>query len=213
MENKWEEGRFCAILHPPKLQTSEDISHRNTFCHLLFWCTCPLPPTHKDWSLIRIKQPQTWRAIISFQSNQPLRIIWESITYNLWTMLTWRDFNTHAMVLGRLSPMIYTNISSSPIRSSREWLRIRLCAIFSAPPGTGNHTSKELGVSNAQPSHSQVEPKGHQGHLCRGNELLQTKLCSYSLPKGKNLNPNHLGQQRKACSPAPPPPEPFWSYR
>lgn len=55
-------------------------------------------------------------------------------------------------------------------------------------------------------SHSQVEPKGHQGHACRGNELLQTKLCSDPLPKGKKPQPQSFTETKQACFPALPPP-------
>lgn len=55
--------------------------------------------------------------------------------------------------------------------------------------------------------------------MCRGNQLLQTKLRSDSLPKGVDLNPHHSREQRKPVSqplaPAPTlqPLEPFWSWR
>lgn len=83
-------------------------------------------------------------------------------------------------------------------------LRIRLRTIFSALAGVGNHASMKWGIASGCSSQNQVEPKGHQGHWYRGNELLQTKLCSYSLPKGENPNPNHSRGQRKACSSACP---------
>lgn len=110
--------------------------------------------------------------------------------------------------------MIHTNISPSPHPGLRRiTLRIRLSNVFSALPEIRNHRSKELGVASAQPSLSQVESKGHQGHLCGGNELLQTKLHSHSLPKGKNLNPSHSNKQRKpVLQPHMHPLEPFWSY-
>lgn len=45
--------------------------------------------------------------------------------------------------------------------------------------------------------------------MCRGNQLLQTKLRSDSLPKGVDLNPHHSREQRKPVSqPLAPNPHP-----
>lgn len=80
----------------------------------------------------------------------------------------------------------------------------RLGALVST--GIGKHANTELPVASGQSSYHQVEPKGHWGHLCRGNELFRQSSAHTHFPREETAALIiHVNKARLFSSPTPSP--------